>query len=71
MVLNSISYLSENNLGNKITNARLAMGGVAHKPWRLTELENYLKGKEASENNFQQAAAIASGRRPGPRAHSS
>jgi xanthine dehydrogenase YagS FAD-binding subunit len=42
-----------------INDARLAMGGVAHKPWRLTESESYLKGKEASESNFQQAAQIA------------
>ena len=45
--------------GGKIKDVRLAMGGVAHKPWRLTESENYLKGKEASESNFQQAAQIA------------
>ena len=35
------------------------MGGVAHKPWRLTAAENFLKGKNASEENFKQAAAIA------------
>ncbi len=45
--------------GNTIKNARLAMGGVAHKPWRLTTAENFLKGKTASEGNFKQAAAIA------------
>ena len=37
----------------------LAMGGVAHKPWRLTEAENFLKGKAASEANFRQAAELA------------
>ncbi len=45
--------------GNKINNARLAMGGVAHKPWRLTTAENFLKGKTATEANFKQAATIA------------
>ena len=45
--------------GNTITNAKLAMGGVAHKPWRLTEAENMLKGKTASEDVFRQAADIA------------
>ncbi len=45
--------------GNIIANARLAMGGVAHKPWRLTAVENFLKGKTASVENFKQAAAIA------------
>ena len=45
--------------GNTIVNARLAMGGVAHKPWRLTAAENFLKGKNISLENFKQAAAIA------------
>lgn len=45
--------------GNKISKARLAMGGVAHKPWRLTEAEAFLKGKEATETNFKAAAALA------------
>ena len=44
---------------NTIVNARLAMGGVAHKPWRLTAAENFLKGKIVSVENFKQAAAIA------------
>ncbi|MDQ6761921.1 MAG: xanthine dehydrogenase family protein subunit M [Bacteroidota bacterium] len=46
-------------VGNTIKEARLAMGGVAHKPWRLTSVENFLKGKTASEANFKQAATIA------------
>jgi len=45
--------------GNTIQNARLAMGGVAHKPWRLTVAENFLKGKAASIENFKQAAVLA------------
>lgn len=45
--------------GNTIKDARLAMGGVAHKPWRLTSAENFLKGKSATEANFKQAATIA------------
>jgi xanthine dehydrogenase YagS FAD-binding subunit len=45
--------------GNTIQNARLAMGGVAHKPWRLTAAENFLKGKAASLENFKQAAVLA------------
>ena len=44
--------------GNTIMNARLAMGGVAHKPWRLIAAENFLKGKTISLENFNQAAAI-------------
>lgn len=45
--------------GNIINNARLAMGGVAHKPWRLTEAESFLKGRQASIATFRQAASIA------------
>ncbi len=45
--------------GNTIQQARLAMGGVAHKPWRLTTAENFLKGKQATIENFQQAASLA------------
>ncbi len=45
--------------GNTIQDARLAMGGVAHKPWRLTDAENALKGKTVSVETFQQAANIA------------
>ncbi|WP_256011377.1 FAD binding domain-containing protein [Desertivirga xinjiangensis] len=44
---------------NVIREARLAMGGVAHKPWRLTEAEKYLAGKAVSETNFTEAAKIA------------
>jgi xanthine dehydrogenase YagS FAD-binding subunit len=45
--------------GSTIRHARLAMGGVAHKPWRLFEAEKFLAGKTATEDNFKQAAQIA------------
>lgn len=45
--------------GNTIKDVRLAMGGVAHKPWRLTEAEEMLKGKTASVANFKMAAEVA------------
>jgi xanthine dehydrogenase YagS FAD-binding subunit len=45
--------------GNTIKNARLAMGGVAHKPWRLMEAEKFLAGKNASKENFTKAAELA------------
>ena len=44
---------------NTINDVRLAMGGVAHKPWRLTEAEEFLKGKTISETIFRQAADLA------------
>lgn len=45
--------------GTNIKDARLAMGGVAHKPWRLTQAEQFLKGKPATEASFREAASIA------------
>jgi xanthine dehydrogenase YagS FAD-binding subunit len=42
-----------------IRSARLAMGGVAHKPWRLTKAEQALIGKPATTASFEQAAQIA------------
>ncbi len=45
--------------GQTIKDARLGMGGVAHKPWRLTEAETFLKGKTATKENFRQAADLA------------
>ncbi|MBC7934054.1 MAG: xanthine dehydrogenase family protein subunit M [Rhizobacter sp.] len=45
--------------GKTIKDIRLAMGGVAHKPWRLTTAEQFLKSKEATPANFKQAAMLA------------
>lgn len=39
-----------------ITEARIALGGVAHKPWRITEAEEFLRGKSPSRENFASAA---------------
>ncbi len=44
--------------GGKIKQARIALGGVAHKPWRATEAEKFLAGKTATEANFNQAAEL-------------
>lgn len=44
---------------NKIVAARLASGGVAHKPWRWYDAENFLKGKEPVATVFSEAASIA------------
>jgi len=40
----------------KIVQARIAMGGVAHKPWRALKAEQLLVGREATEANFKLAA---------------
>ncbi|WP_071189962.1 xanthine dehydrogenase family protein subunit M [Trichormus sp. NMC-1] len=45
--------------GEKITDVRLALGGVAHKPWRATAAEKFLIGKSADITTFTQAADIA------------
>ncbi len=45
--------------GKTIKSARLAMGGVAHKPWRLLEAEKSLVGQSVSEAAFQKAAEVA------------
>ena len=39
-----------------IMEARIALGGVSHKPWRKTEAEEFLKGKTAIPENFAAAA---------------
>ena len=44
--------------GNRITEARLALGGVAHKPWRNLEAELAMRGKPADAPAFAEAAAV-------------
>ena len=44
--------------GGNIREARFALGGVAHKPWRKAEAESALRGKAANEVAFAQAADI-------------
>lgn len=44
--------------GSIIMKPRIAMGGVAHKPWRALEAEKFLNGKEATEANFKAAADL-------------
>ena len=38
--------------GDTIKSARIALGGVAHKPWRLPEAEALLTGKPAAKESF-------------------
>ncbi|WP_018621756.1 FAD binding domain-containing protein [Spirosoma luteum] len=42
--------------GETIVDARIALGGVAHKPWRRPEVEAMLHGKSASNDVFQTVA---------------
>lgn len=40
----------------KISEARIALGGVSHKPWRVREAEQVLNGKPVTEEYFRLAA---------------
>ena len=40
-----------------VCDVRLALGGVAHKPWRARVAEDALKGRPATPDNFRAAAA--------------
>lgn len=43
--------------GDRVGEARLALGGVAHKPWRDPDVEASLRGKPADDDAFAAAAA--------------
>ena len=45
--------------GRTIGDARIALGGLATKPWRARDAERYLIGKPPALDHFQRAAAIA------------
>lgn len=42
-----------------ISQSRVVLGGVAHKPWRSREAEAALSGRPVSEESFRQAAEVA------------
>jgi xanthine dehydrogenase YagS FAD-binding subunit len=42
--------------GEKIKEARLALGSVAHKPWRKQQVEKLLNGQSATRDTFQRVA---------------
>jgi xanthine dehydrogenase YagS FAD-binding subunit len=44
--------------GSTIKEARLALGGVAHKPWRDPAAEAALRGQPANEASFTHAADV-------------
>ncbi len=44
--------------GDLIRDARIALGGVAHKPWRVPEAESVLIGRKVDEDSFAAAADI-------------
>jgi xanthine dehydrogenase YagS FAD-binding subunit len=42
--------------GGTVRDARVALGGVAHRPWRATRAEEALRGAPATEESFARAA---------------
>jgi xanthine dehydrogenase YagS FAD-binding subunit len=45
--------------GSAVRNARVVLGGVAHKPWRSIDAENALIGKPLNAATLQDAATVA------------
>jgi len=54
----SVAAVVETN-GNRIRSARVALGGVAHKPWRALEAERQLAGANLSDDSFAAAGEAA------------
>ena len=52
----SVAAALDLDAGGTIRDARLALGGVAHKPWRAWRAEAALRGQPASEASFRAAA---------------
>jgi xanthine dehydrogenase YagS FAD-binding subunit len=57
--------------GRRIRSARLAMGGVAHKPWRLTAAETELPGASLDDTHALRSAIAKSFEDARPLAHNS
>jgi xanthine dehydrogenase YagS FAD-binding subunit len=55
--------------GRRIRSARLALGGVAHKPWRLTAAEAALRGAPLDDTNTLKSAVAQSVTEARPLAH--
>jgi len=52
----SVAAILDVDPSKKIKAARVALGGVAHKPWRAEKVEKELAGKKADEKTFRAAA---------------
>jgi xanthine dehydrogenase YagS FAD-binding subunit len=55
----SVAAAIEKAANGTIRQARVALGGVAHKPWRSDEAERFLQGKRAEDAVFREAAKLA------------
>ncbi|MFC9764129.1 FAD binding domain-containing protein [Rhodococcus jostii] len=57
-----VSVAAELTIGDaSITSARVALGGVAHRPWRATLAEEVLVGSPPTEDTFAEASAAELG----------
>ena len=54
----SVAAVLDIDAGGTIRHARLALGGVAHKPWRVVAAEKVLEGKKPGEAAYREAAEI-------------
>jgi xanthine dehydrogenase YagS FAD-binding subunit len=54
----SVAGILDLDGSGRIRKARIALGGVAPKPWRVLEAEQLLIGKEANESSYRQSAEI-------------
>jgi xanthine dehydrogenase YagS FAD-binding subunit len=54
----SVAALVDLDGNRRIREARIALGGVAHKPWRVAAAEASLRGREATESAFRDAADL-------------
>ncbi len=52
----SVAALADVDESGSLRDVRLALGGVAHKPWRATKAESALKGKKPDDENLRDAA---------------
>jgi xanthine dehydrogenase YagS FAD-binding subunit len=61
----SVAALLDLDGAGRVREARVALGGVAPKPWRVAEAERALVGRPATEDAFRDAAArLLTGARP-------
>ncbi len=56
--LASVAAALEVNSEGRIARARIALGGVAHKPWRRLEAEDVLTGQKPGNTAFERAASV-------------
>jgi len=52
----SIATVLDGDESGQVRKVHIALGGVAHKPWRATKAEALLAGKKADENTLRAAA---------------